>query len=80
MMVFVGICYALSIEDNGYAWNSENYEERIAVCKVLANTIGKDYLWWFSAFNSFYDTTEQGILNINIKGAASLLPFFEGDN
>ena len=41
-----GICFALSVHDDGYSWNVASYEERIAVCKTLAGKIGKDYIWW----------------------------------
>ena len=75
--LFSRICFALTVEDNGYAWNSSNYEERIQVCKQLSLKIGKDYLWWFGAFNAFYDTTDGNILRIKIKEAAVLLPAFD---
>lgn len=76
-VLFTGICFALSIEDDGYTWDASGYEERIEVCKTLARTLGKDYMWWFGAFNAFYDNTNESILKIKIKEVAVLLPSFE---
>jgi hypothetical protein len=77
VFMFVGVCFALSVDDNGYAWNSANYEKRIALCKKISAKIGKDFIWWFGAFNAFYDTTEKTILEMKIKEVAPLLPLFD---
>lgn len=72
-----GVCFALSINDNGYMWNAASYSERMEICKQLARTMGKDYIWWFGALNAAYDTTDPSVLKLKIKEVAKFLPFFE---
>lgn len=73
----ISTAFALTLQDDGYAWNAATYEERLVVCKVLSSKIGKDYVWWFGALNSFYDSIDSGLLRTRVSEAASLLPFFE---
>ena len=47
------------------------------ICKQLARTMGKDYIWWFGALNAAYDTTDPSVLKLKIKGVAKFLPLFE---
>lgn len=60
-------CYALTMGDNGYKWNSSNVSERVALCKVIISSFGKDYAWWFTAINVFYESTDPIMLKRPIE-------------
>lgn len=66
-------CFALTVDDNGYAWNSANPEERIKVCKILARSIGWSYERWYTNLHQFYNTSEKDLLKWDIKGAAAFM-------
>jgi hypothetical protein len=40
---------------------------------MIASKIGKDYIWWFRAFSTLYDSTDKTVLNVTIKEAAPML-------
>lgn len=65
--------FALTVEDNGYAWNSASPEERIKVCKIISSKIGRSYEWWYRNLYTFYDTGNKVFLNWDIKGTATYL-------
>lgn len=67
----IATCYALSAEDNGYAWNSADMSARVAICKNFASKVGYDYMWWLENINSAYDTTEPAALKWPIKEVAT---------
>ena len=74
--VVIPNCYALETSDNGYAWNSSDYKDKIKVCKFLANVndaeIGKDYRWWLVNLNDAF-TPPSWLLNKPISFAAVLI-------
>ena len=47
----ISTCYALTVKDNGYKWNSADVSDRADVCKRIASKIGRDFRWWFEALN-----------------------------
>ncbi|MBU0548688.1 MAG: hypothetical protein KKH57_08100 [Candidatus Omnitrophica bacterium] len=77
LLISSSVCLALTTDDNGYAWKAASYEEKIAVCKELTSTIGKDYTYWIDMFNAFYDNNNWNIKSLKIKEVAVLMPFSE---
>lgn len=71
--------YALSVEDNGYTWNSTDIAIRVGLCKVISSRIGKDYLFWLSALNEAYNTTNPVLLKQNIQFVVSFIAAMDTD-
>jgi len=78
-MILAGVCFALTIEDNGYAWASVPYEDKSAVGKELSKRNGKDYLYWIDMLDAFYSVDNWGIMSTKIKDVAAQisLPDFQ---
>lgn len=76
-LLLSSVCFALTTDDNGYAWKTASYEERIAVCKELASTIGKDHIYWVDMLNAFYDSANWNIQSLKIKEVAAQIPLSE---
>ncbi len=53
----------LSLEDNGYSWNSSDVNKRLALCKRMVSVFGKNERWWLKALNTFYESTQPQALN-----------------
>ena len=70
LLILSGACFALTLEDNGYAWNAASYEDKSAFCKELSKTNGKDYLYWVDIINAFYSIDNWGIMSTKIKNVA----------
>ena len=70
-------CYALSIHDNGHEWKAASEEAKIAVAEELSKMHGKHYMWWVGAFDAFYNTADENILEVSITNAANMLPYFD---
>lgn len=66
-------CFALTLDDNGYAWNSATPEERMKVCKIIASRIGRSYEWWYINLYEFYNTNNINFLKWNIKDSAEFI-------
>ena len=77
LLILSGVCFALTLEDNGYAWKSADDKEKIAVCKELSSTAGKDYIYWVDVLNGFYENTNQSIQLFKIKDIAAQVPLSE---
>lgn len=71
--------YALSVEDNGYTWNATDVSIRIGLCKVISSRIGKDYVFWFSALNEVYDTTNPAVLKMTIQYTVAFIGAMESN-
>jgi len=78
-MVLAGVCFALTIDDNGYAWVSAPYEDKSAVGKELSKRNGNDYLYWIDMLDAFYSVDNWGIMSSKIKDVAAQisLPDFQ---
>ncbi len=64
----------LTPSDNGYAWKRANKDERMLLCKSFEQSIGGfSATWYYRALNSFYDTSDSGVLNMTMSQAASLM-------
>ncbi|MFA6129998.1 MAG: hypothetical protein WC731_03320 [Candidatus Omnitrophota bacterium] len=76
LLIFTGLCFALTFDDNGYKWKAASNEEKAAVCKELAKTNGKDYAYWVDMLNAFYSVDNWKIISLKIKEVADqiLLP------
>ena len=71
--------YALSVEDNGYIWNSADVEIRLGLCKVISSRTGKDYVFWLAALNEAYNTTNPVILKQNIQFVVAFIAAMDTD-
>jgi len=71
------VCFAITPDDNGYAWNAAGYEEKVAACKELSKTTGKDYIYWVEMFNAFYSINNWNILSSKIKELVAQIPLSE---
>jgi hypothetical protein len=62
LMTFLAIsnCYALDMASNGYAWNSADDKEKVALCKTIAGKYGKSYKWWIILLDNMYDRKSFG--------------------
>jgi len=76
-LVLPGACFALTTDDTGYAWKAASYEEKTLVCKELASTLGKDYIYWLDILNAFYDNTNWNIQSLKINEVATQIPLSE---
>jgi len=71
LLILTGICFALTVDSNGYAWGSASQEEKAAVCKELSKTNGKDYMYWVEMFDAFYSVDNWSIMSTRIKDVAA---------
>jgi len=76
-LMLSSVSFALAPEDNGYAWNTASYEEKVALCKELSKTNGKDYSYWIDMLNGFYSINNWAILSTKIKEVAAQIPLSE---
>jgi len=77
LFVLSGVSFALTLDDNGYTWNVASYEEKVAACKELSKTNGKDYFYWIDMLNAFYSIDNWNILSTKIKEVAAQIPLSE---
>lgn len=77
LLILSGFCYALTPDDNGYAWKAASSEERVVICKELSSSIGKDYTYWMELLNGFYENTNWNIVSMKIKDVAAQVPLSE---
>ena len=77
LLILSGICFALTLDDNGYAWNVASYEDKSSVCKELSKANGKDYFYWIDMLNAFYSIDNWNILSTKIKEVAAQIPLSE---
>ena len=68
----MSFCYALTMDDNGYAWNSSDIKEREDFCKEITARVGRDCQSWVKDINSVYDTTSPVILKMKLNSALQL--------
>jgi len=82
LLILTSFCFALTVNDNGYAWKSASNEEKAAVCKELAKTNGKDYAYWVDMLNAFYNVDNWNIMSSKIQFVAiqMSLPDFQGQD
>lgn len=64
------ICFALTADDNGYAWIAAGSEEKSAVCRQLAETNSKDSVYWVEMLDAFYGMDNWQIRSLKIKKVA----------
>jgi len=77
LLILSSVCFALTSDDNGYAWKTASYEEKIAICKELASAFGKDYIYWVDMLNAFYDNANWNIQSLKMKEVAAQIPLLE---
>jgi hypothetical protein len=77
LLILSSVCFALTLDDNGYVWKAASYEEKVAVCKELSSTIGKDYIYWVDVLNAFYENNNWNIQSLKIKEVATQIPLSE---
>lgn len=77
MLIPVAICFALTTDANGYAWKAASYKEKVAIGKELANTLGKDYLYWVDMLDAFYAVDNWNIQSLKIKDVVAQIPISE---
>ena len=64
--------YALTVDDNGYTWNSSDIKEREDFCKPIAAKLGRDCQSWVNDINSVFDTTSPIILNMKLNSVLQI--------
>jgi hypothetical protein len=64
--------YALTMDDNGYIWNSSDIKEREDFCKPIAARLGRDCQSWVRDLNSVFDSTSLIILNMKLKSVLQM--------
>lgn len=74
-LIFMLPCYsfALTVESNGYAWNSSYPSERLQVCRTIASRVGRSYEWWYININYVYNTNNENILIQRIADIAGFM-------
>ena len=77
LLILSSICLALTVDDNGYAWKAATQDDKIAVCKELSKTVGKDYTYWIDMLNAFYNTTNWNIQSMKIKDISLQIPLLD---
>ena len=77
LLILSSVCFALTPDDNGYAWKAASHEDKIAACKELSSTIGKDYIYWLDVLNAFYENNNWNIQSLKIKEVAAQIPLSE---
>jgi len=77
LLILSSVCFALTLEDNGYAWKSADEKEKVAVCKELSSKFGKDYIYWVEVLNGFYGNANWNIQSLKIKEIAAQVPLSE---
>jgi hypothetical protein len=70
LLILTVSCFALTVDDNGYGWESAPDEEKAAVCKELSKTNGKDYSYWVEMLNAFYSVDNWSIRSLKIRKVA----------
>jgi hypothetical protein len=68
----MSFCYALTLDDNGYTWNSSDIKEREDFCKEITAKIGRDCQSWVKDINSVFDTTSPIILNMKLNSVLQI--------
>jgi len=82
LLILTSFCFALTVNDNGYAWKAASNEEKAAVGKELAKTNGKDYAYWVDMLNAFFTVDNWNIMSSKIQFVATQmsLPDLEGQD
>lgn len=76
-LILSGVCFALTPEDNGYAWKKASQDDKIAVCKGLPSTIGQSETYWVEVLDGFYETDNWNIQSLKIKEITAQMPLSE---
>lgn len=64
------LCFALTLDDNGYGWIAASNGEKEAAGRELSKTNGKDSVYWVDMLNGFYNISNWSIMSFKIKKVA----------
>jgi hypothetical protein len=70
LLISSSLCFALTLDDNGYGWIAASNEDKAAVGKELSKTNGKDSAYWVDMLNGFYSIDNWNIMSLKIKKVA----------
>jgi|GEM_PF-1106782 len=70
LLISSSLCFALTLDDNGYGWIAASNEDKTAVGKELSKTNGKDSAYWVDMLNGFYSIDNWNIMSLKIKKVA----------
>ncbi|MDD5281827.1 MAG: hypothetical protein PHC37_04215 [Candidatus Omnitrophica bacterium] len=70
LSILTGVCFALTVDDNGYGWKAASKEEKAAVCSELSKTNGRDSIYWVEMLDAFYSIDNWNIMSLKIKKVA----------
>jgi hypothetical protein len=76
LLISSSLCFALTLDDNGYGWIAASNEEKESAGRELSKTNGKDSAYWVDMLNGFYNINNWKIMSLKIKKVADqiLLP------
>jgi hypothetical protein len=64
------LCFALTLDDNGYGWIAASNEDKTVVGKELSKTNGKNSAYWVDMLDGFYSINNWNIMSLKIKKVA----------
>jgi hypothetical protein len=67
VILTISFCHALSMDDNGFTWNSSDTREREDFCKLISERLGRHCQSWLNDISSVFNTDNPVILNMKIK-------------
>ena len=70
LLISSSLCFALTLDDNGYEWIAASNEEKETAGKELSKTNGKDSVYWVDMLNGFYSIDNWNIMSLKIKKVA----------
>lgn len=70
LVILTSVCFALTLDDNGYGWIAASNEDKAVVGKELSKTNGKDSAYWVDMLNGFYSINNWNIMSLKIKKVA----------